>query len=275
MTKRLKTALLLAAATNMTYASESCFPPKKGQTPLEVFECFQSVQDAQQKRISKLEKDNQAQQRIIEEQQATILSLKDKMLDPEMHSTAMIVYNSVANEAGENAQGDANTLAFWQISYQDRFKVKGVPDLRLNYYNPTLYQKGAATYIDVVEDLDGKVAIIMKATAEGIDPKTMKMINPKFLEGNNGVFNHQFATGWASYDYDGDTWSDNCAKVFAKVTQHYSHCWSYNLGSDADSPYQDKHWGPHVHSPDAQSLNLKTDGSNYTRVRRITRYIIF
>jgi hypothetical protein len=158
MTKRLKlkTALLLAAATNMTYASESCFPPKSGQTPLEVLECFQSVQDAQQKRISKLEKDNQAQQRIIEEQQATILSLKDKMLDPEMPSTAMIVYNSVANEAGENAQEDANTLAFWQISYQDRFKVKGVPDLRFNYYNPTLYQKGAATYIELYHFLKGK-----------------------------------------------------------------------------------------------------------------------
>jgi hypothetical protein len=142
MTKRLKTALLLAAAANVSYASESCVPPKKGQTPFEVLECLQSVQDAQQKRISQLEKDNQAQQRIIEEQQ--------------MLSKAQIVYNSVANEAGENAQEDANTLAFWQIPYHDRFKVKGVPDLRLNYYNPTLYQKGAATYIELYHFLKGK-----------------------------------------------------------------------------------------------------------------------
>jgi len=253
---KLKTALfLLAAATNMTYASESGVPPKKGQTPLDVLECFQRGFDSYEKRISKLEKDNQAQQRIIKEQ--------------DMLYKGMIVYNSVTNEA----QGEANTVVFWQISYHDRFKVKGVPDLRFNYYNPTLYQKGAATYIDVVEDLEGKVAIMMKATAEGIDPKTMKMINPKFLEGDKGVFVSQFASGWASYDYDGDTFDTNCAKVFAKITQHYSNCWHYNLGSDADLPNPD--WGPHLRSQKAHSLNLKTDGSKFTRVRRITRYVIF
>ncbi len=186
-----------------------------------------------------------------------------------------MVYNSVANEEGPKAQGNANTLAFWQIPYKDRFKVKGVADLRLNYYNPTLYQNGPATYIDVVEGLEGKVAILMKASAEGIDPKTMKMINPKFLIGIKGVYDHQFAAGWSSDDYDGDTYGTNCAPRYGKVTQHYGSCWRYNLGADADSPVQDSHWGPHFYSPTAQSLNLKTDGSSYSRVRRITRYVIF
>jgi hypothetical protein len=69
MTKRLKlkTALLLAAAANVSYASESCVPPKKGQTPLEVLECLQKGLDTltaktekQQKRIAELEKENEA-----------------------------------------------------------------------------------------------------------------------------------------------------------------------------------------------------------------------
>ncbi len=191
-------------------------------------------------------------------------------------SKAQVVFNSVANKQGANAKGDANTLAFWQIPYQDRFKVKGIPTLDSNYYNPTLYQsKGPATYVDVVEDLEGKVAMLMTASADGIDPKTMKMINPKFIEGQKNVYDAHFASGWSSHDYDGDTYGSNCATTFGKVTQHYSSCWTYNLGADADSPYDDKHWGPHFHSPTAQSLNLKTDGSSYTRVRRITRYVIF
>jgi len=307
---KLQSAILLAALSSSSYANDSCLAELKDTTPLEVFQCFeaklnkqktriaeiekgnqaqqgiidkqqamifslfQRVMDAQQQRLAKLEKGNKTQQGIIDQQEATILLLKHNMLDDGIFPKAMIVYNSVANEAGENAIGDANTLTFWQISYKDRLKIKGiVPDLRFNYYNPTLYQKG--TYIDVVEDLDGKVAILMKATAEGIDPKTMKMINPKFLEGDTGVFNHQFASGWSSSDHDGDTWGNNCATVFGKVTQHYSACWNYSLGSDADSPYEDKHWGPHVYKVTAQSWKLKTDGSNYTRVRRITRYVIF
>ncbi|OAD21454.1 cell wall surface anchor family protein [Candidatus Thiomargarita nelsonii] len=47
----------------------SCFPPAKGQTPLDVLECLQSVLDtqqkqidSQQKRIAELEKENQALQ---------------------------------------------------------------------------------------------------------------------------------------------------------------------------------------------------------------------
>jgi len=64
---KLKTALfLLAAATNMTYASESCVPPKKGQTPLDVLECLQKGLDKQQHQISELKAENKAQQDEIQ-----------------------------------------------------------------------------------------------------------------------------------------------------------------------------------------------------------------
>lgn len=64
---KLKTALfLLAAATNMTYASESCVPPKKGKTPLDVLECLQKGLDTlaaetekQQEQIAELKQENQ------------------------------------------------------------------------------------------------------------------------------------------------------------------------------------------------------------------------
>jgi hypothetical protein len=72
---KLKTALfLLAAATNMTYASERtgisyCVPPKKGQTPLEVLECLQKGLDTltaktekQQEQVLQLKAENQAPQ---------------------------------------------------------------------------------------------------------------------------------------------------------------------------------------------------------------------
>ncbi|TGO03219.1 hypothetical protein PN36_10415 [Candidatus Thiomargarita nelsonii] len=85
---KLKTALFLAAAANMTYASESCVPPKKGQTPLDVLECLQKGLDTltaktekQQKRIAELEKENQALRQktdAISENQATLSSLQRK-----------------------------------------------------------------------------------------------------------------------------------------------------------------------------------------------------
>jgi len=63
----------------VSYASESCFPPKKGQTPLDVLECLQSVQDAQQQQIAELTAKTEKQLGQIseltaktEKQQATI-----------------------------------------------------------------------------------------------------------------------------------------------------------------------------------------------------------
>jgi hypothetical protein len=69
---KLKTALfLLAAATNITYASESCVPPKKGQTPLEVLECLQ-------KGLDTLAAENKKQQATIDTQQGQIAELKQE-----------------------------------------------------------------------------------------------------------------------------------------------------------------------------------------------------
>jgi hypothetical protein len=86
---KLKTALFLAAAANMTYASESCVPPKKGQTPLDVLECLQKGLDTltaktekQQKRIAELEKENHAVRQntdAIIENHATLSSLQRKI----------------------------------------------------------------------------------------------------------------------------------------------------------------------------------------------------
>jgi len=73
---KLKTALFLAAAANVSYASESCFPPKKGQTPLDVLECLQSVQDAQQQQIAELTAKTEKQQATIDAQQGELAELK-------------------------------------------------------------------------------------------------------------------------------------------------------------------------------------------------------
>jgi len=55
----LQTAVLLSAVVNFSYVEASCWPPKPGETPLEVLECLQSELDTQQKRIAVLEKENQ------------------------------------------------------------------------------------------------------------------------------------------------------------------------------------------------------------------------
>jgi len=114
----LQTAVLLAATVNLSEVAASCFPPAKGQTPLDVLECLQSVLDTQQKQIdsqqkqtaklekeakisaahiAKLEKENQAlqqkvaaltedlqrqnqaQQQQIKELQTALSSLQQKM----------------------------------------------------------------------------------------------------------------------------------------------------------------------------------------------------
>jgi len=88
---KLKTALfLLAAATNMSYASESCVPPKKGQTPLKVLECLQKGLDTltaktekQQKRLQEqvlqLKAENQAQQDEIQALKLQLVAQKKEL----------------------------------------------------------------------------------------------------------------------------------------------------------------------------------------------------
>jgi len=77
---KLKTTLFLAAALNVSYASEKCFPPTNYIPTLpEVLECFQKGYDAQQLKIGELATKTEKQQEQIskltsktEKQQATI-----------------------------------------------------------------------------------------------------------------------------------------------------------------------------------------------------------
>jgi hypothetical protein len=174
-----------------------------------------------------------------------------------------------------SSNGDPNgkTTAFWDIAYADRFKTKGVANPVQNFYAGELYRYGR-TYRDDVVDLNKKSFVAMVATATGFDPIKMTFTNPSLVSGNNAAFSAQFAAGWAAKDYDGDTYVDNCATRFSSVMQHYSSCWSYNLGSDADPPYLDDGWGPHIGGL-AGELGTATDGSLYTRVSRITRWTKF
>lgn len=174
-----------------------------------------------------------------------------------------LVYNSVLG---------VNVTDFWNISFWDRFGRRGQPRSESLFYDGDLYQYGKR-YMDVIEDLRGKSVVALVAEANGIDAYSMRFISPRYVAGHASIFADQFASGWASPDFDGDIYSSNCATVFANVSQHYSNCWTYNLGADADSPYEDGRAGPHLYSPAATTMGLSTDGSYYTRVRRISRYV--
>jgi len=163
---KLKTALFLAAAANMTYASESCFPPKSGQTPLEVLECFQNVQDAQQKRITELEKENQALLQII--------SVSGKSL--ELNGIVNQLYNA-GNE-------------FYSI----RLKRSGASG-SLGY--PDIYGGGTLTLAGKVSG-DGVIAINSKVGIGTLTPT-------ETLEVNGNVKATAFKTGDIFFEKDGQT----------------------------------------------------------------------
>lgn len=176
-----------------------------------------------------------------------------------------LVYNSVGT-------ADGATLPFWKILYADRLATKGTPSLGDNLYQPSLYIAGRE-YRDEIEDIAGTVAEVMRATAEGIDTEDMHLLTPIRVAGVEQLFSWQFGTGWSSPDFDADTKDDgNCAGAYAGVTQHYGHCFVYNLGADDDDPIEDEGWGPHISTPDATSYGLSDDGSGYTRVQRISRW---
>ena len=182
----------------------------------------------------------------------------------------ILVYNSIIG---------ANTLDFWNILYAARFTRRGLPVLQSNFYDGSLYQNQPGTsaiYMDVIEDLQGKAVLAMSATATGMDPITMKFASPSFASGDNSIYVDEFASGWSSPDYKGDLNSTNCSTYYNNVTQHYSNCWAYSLGSDADlsgGDTTDQRLGPHLASNTASSLSLFADASSYTRVRRISRFV--
>jgi hypothetical protein len=180
-----------------------------------------------------------------------------------------LVYNSVLGAA---------TLDFWNIPFAQRLERRGRPSLDSNFYDGSLYQTGSVTYMDVIEDVRGKTAIAFVARSAGIHYFTMLMSNPTLVSGNSALFSSQFAAGWSAPDYDGDTepGETNCATYFSNVTQHYSNCWRYNLGSDADNSggdFADQRLGPHVLNSSLVALGLSGDGSGHSRVRAIRRYV--
>ena len=179
-----------------------------------------------------------------------------------------LLYNSVG-------KSDGSTLGFWQIPYSQRLAVKGAADPGSNYYNGSLYVLGK-TYMDVFWDLSDKQGIAFVATATGINTTTMKMQSPVFVSGNtSGSYSCHFADGWASYDADYDSNSANCATSYGNVTQHYCACWNTNLGADAEAPIADGGWGPHVHTGTLFAVlpGATTDGTSYSRVNRIARFV--
>lgn len=173
----------------------------------------------------------------------------------------------------QNSALGTETTRFWQIRYADRLGRRGTAELGRNFYDGSLYL-AAREVLDVVEDLAGKQAVMVLATFSAFDAGTMRFVGPALLSGDAGVYSQHVASGWSSPDFDGDTSAgSNCATSFANVTQHYGACWTYSLGADGESPFEDGHVGPHVPVSLATSLGLTTDGSTYTRVRRITRFV--
>ena len=177
-----------------------------------------------------------------------------------------VLYNSVLRE-------DGTTTAFWQFDYAARLGRMGTAAPDENYYHGALYLIGTE-YIDVFTDLDGTSAIAARVSATGFDQASMAFIAPAQSEGSASVFNAQFAAGWSAKNHDGDTYAQNCATMFSDVAQHYSSCWAYNLGSDADTPVLDGGVGPHVNNAVMTELGLvpQADGGTYSRVSRIARF---
>lgn len=179
-----------------------------------------------------------------------------------------VLYNSVLRL-------DGTTTAFWNISYADRFATIGAPSTSDNYYAGSMYQRGTSL-LDVITDLDGKDAVAARVDSQGLVPQTMAFISPVLVSGSPRVFQEHFAAGWSSPDFDGDQHAPfNCATFYSNVTQHYSNCWYYNLGSDADSPLLDGGVGPHVNNSILVELALSQQpaAGAYSRVNRITRYV--
>jgi hypothetical protein len=174
----------------------------------------------------------------------------------------------------ENSVGSASgtTAAFWAIPYASRFTNKGGTSYAANVYAPSLYLVGTE-YRDEMVDLSNHSAEAFRATVTGINQTSMAFVSPAMLSGNSSIYTCQFASGWASPDFDADTYAGNCATSYSNVTQNYCACWYYNLGSDADAPLLDAGWGPHLHSATASALGLATDGSGYTRLNRISRWV--
>jgi hypothetical protein len=172
---------------------------------------------------------------------------------------------------------DGTTMAFWQFEYDARLGERGTLAPDQNYYNGALYLIGTE-YMDVFVDLQDKAATVVRMTATGLDPDSMRFTAPAFISGDSLVYEQQFAAGWSAQDFDNDNDVElNCATLYSNVAQHYGTCWYYNLGSDADavgSDFTDGGIGPHVYNDVLTRLGLalQPDDGRYSQVKRIARF---
>jgi hypothetical protein len=171
-----------------------------------------------------------------------------------------LLYNSVAGVYGAE---------FWYIPYAERLMRRGRPDINAFFYDGSFYQSGML-YMDVVEDLRGKIVVAFEASVVGFNVTTMRFIQPRLISGSNAIFEQQFSAGWSSVDFDGDDYAGQCSTQFGRVTQHYGNCYYYNLGAGESN---DANTGPYVWSSVGVSLGLMSDGSTVTPVRRISRFV--
>ncbi|HUS64616.1 MAG TPA: fibrinogen-like YCDxxxxGGGW domain-containing protein [Kofleriaceae bacterium] len=200
------------------------------------------------------------------------------VLHPDMEGAALKLYCEQERGGGgwvllySSVLTEGETTAFFQIAYADRFEVKGEPDPAANYYNGALYAFGTE-YMDVIRDLADTTVVAARVDVEGFDEGTMAFVTPTLVAGNSSIFNSQFGAGWASADHDGDTNADNCSSIYCGIAQHYSSCWSYNLGCDAPAT-EDAGLGPHVNDTvmTAMGLALQPASNGYSRVKRIARF---
>lgn len=199
--------------------------------------------------------------------------------NPNLAETPLLVYcEQVAHGGGwalvYNSVMGTDSRFFWNIPYAERLTRRGRVSLDTNFYDGALYQTASAEYFDVVEDLQGQEFTMFVASASGINNSTMRFSEPQLVEGVSSLYNNHFAEGWSAPDFDGDPHETyNCAAEYSQVTQHYGACWGYSLGSDAsnDDGNEDANVGPHVRA--ATVTGIHDDGSTYTRVRRISRFV--
>lgn len=182
-----------------------------------------------------------------------------------------LIYNSVIG---------VDTTLFWRIPYAERLERFGRPSLDSNFYDGVLYLAGqgdgqANEYIDVVEDVRGKQAVAVHATAHNFLDGLMAFERPVLLGGVERWFVQHYASGWSSVDRDRDMWDEeNCAVTYAGATQHYGDCWVMNLGSDGRPDMADDHAGPHINTVllrDELGMTIELGGNS--RVRRISRLV--
>jgi hypothetical protein len=175
-----------------------------------------------------------------------------------------LLYNSVGGAGG-------TTPAFWNIAFADRLDTLGIPQLDENFYAGSLYTV-ATEYRDEIEDIGGALFQAASVVTAGFDETTMTFLGATQVSGVGDIFSCHYLGGWSSTDHDGDLAPENCAANYLGVSQHYCGCWNINLGSDADTPFEDDNWGPHVGASPAGALGIQGDGTPYTRVNRLVRW---